>query len=320
MSNHYEVLGISEDASETEIRKAYRQLSLKYHPDRNDSPDAVEKFKQINEANEILSSKEKRDQYDFDLKHGKGAFEQQEHMNDINNMMNQMFGGGGGFPGFPGMAFNMHGGGGGANVRIFHNGHPIHMSSSSGHPFAHIFQQIHKPNPIEKIVTITLKQSYDGGDHSVTYERVTISNGIRSTEIVKLNIQIPQGIQNDEVQVLENQGNSANESIRGDVHIRFKVEKHALFKREGNDLHYFANISLKDAICGFNMTINHLNGKTLTMNNNTNPTVIKPNYKKTVPGLGMITNGVVGNLIIEFTIEFPDEYSQDIVEKLKDLL
>ena len=319
--NHYELLGVGIDAEESEIRKAYRQLSLKYHPDRNDSADAVERFKEINEANEVLSDTAKREQYDFDLKHGKGAFEQQESMNDMNNIINQMFGQGMGFP-FPGMAFNMRGGGGAPNVQIFHNGHPVHMGGGGGggDPFAHFFQQIHKPSPIQTTVSITLEQCYKGGNCKVSFERNTIFNGIRSIESLEIEIPIPQGIHPNETIVLENQGHSMTESQRGDLHIRFDIQKHELFRREGNDLFYQVTIPLREAICGFNMSIQHLNGKTISMNNQSNPTIVKPNYKKTVPGLGMVKNGATGNLFIEFTVEFPDQYSADIIEQLKTLL
>jgi len=312
---HYEILGVGTDAEESEIRKAYRQLSLKYHPDRNDSVDAVEKFKEINEANEILSDPVKREQYDFDLKHGKGSFEQQESMNDMNNIINQMFGQGMGFP-FP---FNMRGGGV-PNVQIFHNGHPVHMGGGGGDPFAHFFHQIHKPPPIQIVSSITLEESYKGGNCKASFERNTILNGIRSIESLEVNIPIPPGINHGEIIVLENQGHSMTESQRGDVHIKVEIQKHTLFRREGNDLFYQVTIPLREAICGFNMSIQHLNGKTISMNNQSNPTIVKPNYKKTVPGLGMIKNGVTGNLIIEFTIEFPDQYSADIIAQLKTLL
>jgi len=327
MPNHYEVLGINKSASESEIKSAYRKLSLKYHPDRNNTEEAIAKFQEINQANEILSDQEKRKQYDFDLQHGEGAFDQQESMADLNNIINQMFGGGfpGGMGGFPGgMAFHSMGAGG-PNIRIVHNGRPMNMGMGmgapfGGDPFAQFFHQIHKPNPIEHILTITLEQAYFGGSHNLNIERSTIHNGLRSTEYVTLQVTVPQGINDSEVIVLEHQGNAANESIRGDIRIIIDIEDNKSFKREGNDLYYAVYISLKEAICGFSIAIQHLNGKTLNINNMTNPTVIKPNYKKIVPGLGMINKGQTGNLVIEFTVEFPDGYSADIIEQLKNLL
>ena len=63
--NYYDILGVDKQASEDEIKKAFRKLSLKYHPDRNSDPGATDKFKEINEAHETLTNKEKRQQYDF---------------------------------------------------------------------------------------------------------------------------------------------------------------------------------------------------------------------------------------------------------------
>ena len=318
---HYEILGIDQNASESDIKKAYRQLSLKYHPDRNgNSQESIERFQEISNANDTLSDPEKRKHYDFDLQHGEGAFQQHAQEQDINNIINQMFGGG--FPGMPGMAFNM---GGGPNIRIVHNGRPMNMGGFPGmfgndDPFAQFFQHINRPPVIEKNIKITLEQSYFGGNHPITIERQKIMNNIRSTEMISINITIPQGINDGEVIVLENQGHSMNDTIRGDIRICFEIIKNDNFNRKGNDLYYQVNISLKEAICGFNITIHHINGKTLSINNNTNPTVIKPNYIKTVPNLGMIRDGQTGNLIIEFTVEFPDKYSQETVGLLKDLL
>ena len=325
--NHYEILGIQQNASDSEIKKAYRQLSLKYHPDRNgNSQESIALFQEISNANDTLSDPEKRKQYDFDLQHGEGAFQNHEQEQDINNIINQMFGGGfpgmPGMQGFPGMGFNM----GGPNIRIVHNGRQMNMGGMNmggfpgGDPFVQFFQHINRPPTIEKNIKITLEQSYFGGNHTVTIERQTIVNNIRSTEIISINITIPQGINDGEVIVLENQGHSANDSIRGDVRICFEIIKNDKFIRKGNDLYYQVNISLKEAICGFSITILHINGKTLSINNSTNPTVIKPNYKKTVPNLGMIRDGQSGNLIIEFTIEFPDGYSSEAIDSLKDLL
>jgi len=329
MPNYYEILGVQPNASDTEIKKAYRQLSLKNHPDRNgNTPESINLFQEINQANEVLSDSEKRKQYDFDLKHGEGAFEQHTSEEDINNIINQMFGGGGGglfggggFPGFPGFP-GFHGGGGGfpgggPSIRIVHNGRPMHMG---GDPFAQFFQHIHKPQPIEKHIQITLEQAYTGGNIPVSVERNTIQNNIRSTEIINMNISIPQGVNDGESIILENQGNSANESMRGDIRITIEIEKHMLFNRQGNDLYYPVYISLKESLCGFQLSINHINGKTLAINNMVSPTIIKPNYKKIVPNLGMIRNGTTGNLIIEFTVEFPDGYSSEIIEKLREIL
>ena len=319
MSNHYEILGISEQADENEIRKAYRSLSLKYHPDRNQEPGAGDKFREINEANEILSDSQKRQQYNHELKYGQGSMEAE--MGDINNIINMMFGGGG----FPGMGMGMgmpgmrvHHMGGGPGVHIFQNGQQVHGHGSN--PFEQMFQQMQKPQPITKHVQISLEQAFTGGRISIDIEKSVIFNGLRSTEIENIQIDIPKGIDNDEGILLRDKGNVASESMKGDLKIMFLIKNTTPFTRNGLDLHVQQKISLKEALCGFVFEIPHLNGKKISMNNKTNCTVIKPNYKKVVPNLGMSREGQTGNLIIEFLVEFPDSISPEVVEKLNEIL
>lgn len=96
MENYYDILGVEESASDADIKKAYRSLAKEWHPDRNTDPEAKEKFQKINEANQVLSNKQKREQYDMQRKHGPqvrfgsdpfsgGGF-------DINDIINEMFG------------------------------------------------------------------------------------------------------------------------------------------------------------------------------------------------------------------------------------
>jgi DnaJ-class molecular chaperone len=77
---------------------------------------------------------------------------------------------------------------------------------------------------------------------------------------------------------------------------------------------------LKEALCGFSFDIPHLNGKLLCLNNMNNPTVIKPDYKRVVPNLGMTRENTTGNLIIEFIIQFPETLSTQQIVALKDIL
>lgn len=312
MPNHYEVLGVSQDADEQEIRKSYRNLSLKYHPDRNSDPEAGDKFREINEANEILSDPQKRQQYDHELKFGNRTIH--DEFADINNIMNMMFGGGG-MPGFgmPGVRVQ-HMGGGNPNIHVFHNGQPMF------HPFEQMFQQMQKPEPIIKNIEITLEQAYQGGTISLNLERFIFQNNVRNTENDTLQLEIPKGIEHDETIILNDKGHVVNQNIRGDVRVIFKIIQHNTFVRNGLDLHIKKNISLKEALCGFITEIQHLNGKSISMNNLTNNTIIKPNYKKIVNNLGMTKNGQTGNLVIEFFIDFPDSISSENIELLKNIL
>jgi len=310
--NLYNTLGVAKDASPEEIKKSYRTLSLKYHPDRNTDPSATDLYKEINEAYEILSDPQKRQQYDMggmDFVGHPGGGGPGSDMNDINQLFNMMFGGGAGMPGM-GMPF---GGGMGdmPEIHIFHGG------MGGGGRFR---QQMMKPQALQKTVQITLEQLYNGDTIPFEYECWTIQNGMRITEFKTIQITIPRGIQENERMVLAQQGNSAGENNTGDLMITFDVQKHNLFDRVGMDLIFHKKISLKDALCGFSFDIRHLNDKILHMNNTTNYSIIRPNYRKHIPNLGIVRNGQTGSLIIEFDIEFPESLTPETIQSLRELL
>jgi len=308
--SYYDILGVSKDATENEIKKAFRALSLKYHPDRNQNEDTTEKFQKIGEAYEILSDPEKRNQYENELNGIPFGmpFSHMDSMNefqDINNIFNMMFGSGmpgPGMHGMPGMP--------GPGIRVFHSGGP-------GMP--HFFQQIQKPATISKTVNLTLEQCYTGDEISVEFERFVLSNGIKYTETAKINLPISKGIHEKNCLLLEGEGNCINE-IKGDIKISFKIEDHPIFKRREADLIHKKKISLKEALCGFSFELQHLNGKMLFLNNKSNRTIITPDTKKTIPNLGIEYEGKTGNLIIEFIIDFPMNLSEEQVNVISSVL
>ena len=303
---YYDILGVSKDSNDNEIKKAYRALSLKYHPDRNPTEDSTEKFQKIGEAYEVLSDPEKRSQYENELNGIPFGmpFSHMDSMNefhDINNIFNMMFGAG--MQGMPGM--------GGPGIRIFHSG------GMGGGP--QFFQQFQKPAPISKVVNLSLKQCYDGGTIPVEIDRFVINNGIKYTENVMLNIPIPKGINEKNSIMIEGEGNCAND-LKGDVKLTFKIDEHPLFKRRESDLIYKKKISLKEALCGFSFELQHLNGKMLFLNNKSNRTIITPDTKKTIPNLGIEYEGKTGNLIIEFIIDFPINLSEEQMNTISSVL
>jgi DnaJ-class molecular chaperone len=317
MPTHYEVLDVDQNASEQDIKKSYRKLSLQYHPDRNGGDAAAtEKYKQINEAHEILSDQQKREQYNMELKFGQGGghMNMSADMGDINNMFNMMFGGGGGFPGMGGFP-------GGPGVRVFHSSSGFPGGGFPGHPgMDHFFQQISKPPPIVKHVQITLEQAYTGATITVEIEKQVTKAMGRIVQIETINLQIPQGIEENEVMILREHGHVLNEDVKGDLKITFEITNGTIFKRHGTDLIYNKELTLKESLCGFSFEISHINGKVLNMNNLSNSAIIKPNYRKVVPGLGMVKNGQTGNLIIEMSVIFPDSLTKEQIEKIRDIL
>jgi len=335
--NYYDILGVSENADENEIKRAYMKLSLKHHPDRNeDKEEATRRFQEISSAYDTLKDKQMRQNYDHELKYGvgSGGVSMESEMHDINNIFNMMFGGGfpgagfpgAGFPGagFPGAGFPGAGAypGQGFPGNIFHGqGMPpgVHVFQM-GPGSEHIFQQLQKPPPIIKNIEIALELAYFGGSYNLDIEKNITRNGIRIIEIETITVDIPQGITENEIIVLRNKGNMLNENIIGDIKICVNILENDTFKRMGNDLIYQKKMSLKEALCGFTLEIKHLNGKILNMNNIVNPAIIKPGYKKVVQNMGMIRNLQTGNLIIEFEILFPDKFDESQINILKQVL
>ena len=317
MANHYEILGVSNDATDTEIKKAYRALSLKYHPDRNPDPTATEQFKKINEAYETLGDEQKRKQYEMERNNpfmrmsnmGRGMHGA-PNMGEMDDILKAFFGG---MPFMGGMGgFNManemddlNGMGGmrgfphGAQFHIFHNGQPVNISN-----------RFQKPSPINKTVTIDIEQVYNGTTIPVDIERWINDNGTKTFEKETLYVSIPKGIDENEIIMLKDKGNVVNEQCKGDIKIFIKIINNTEIKRNGLDLIYEKNISLKEALCGFTFEIKFINGKIYTLNNNSG-NIITPEYRKIVPNMGLTREGHNGNLIVVFHIEFPEKLTNE---------
>ena len=222
----YDTLEISENASESEIKKAYRKLARKYHPDVNKSAEAEEKFKEINAAYEVLSDKEKKAQYDqfgdsmfggqnfhdFSRNHGGNV--------DLDEILRQMFSGGG---------F-----GGGANS----------FGGFSGFSGAGGFAQ--EPNlDIQTEVTIPFSVSILGGSHSIAV------NGER------FDIKIPAGVKSGEKMRVRGKGHAQN-GRAGDLFLKIKVASNPEYTRDGDDLIKTFDVPLYSALFGGKVAIKTL--------------------------------------------------------------
>ena len=313
--NYYDLLGIERSASDAEIKKAYRTLSLKWHPDRNSAPEAKSKFQSISEAYDTLSDQAKRQQYDDELNGvHRHPFMGHPGGDDIGNIFNMMFGGGmpGGMPG--GIhVFHSSGGGGGH----FSMGG---MPGMPGMPGINIFQQLQKPPPIIKNVQLTFAQAYSGCTIHIPIDKWKIQNQTRVVETETVYVPVPPGIDDNEVIVMRDCGNAASDELKGDIKIVISVEKHATFLRQGMDILYKKTITLKEALTGFTFEVEHINGKSLCINNHTNRTIIKPGFKKVIPNLGIVRDNNTGNLIIEFTVEFPDSLTEEQTASIGEIL
>lgn len=290
----YEILGVQETASQEEIKKAYRQLSLKYHPDKNpNDPSVVEKFQKVNEAYETLGDAEKRNQYDMSRKHP-GFHQGAPSHEDINNIFSQLFGHG--FSPFGGGPF-------GPNVQVFHNGIPV-------------FQ---KPTPIVSHINITMEQVLSGTSVPLEIERWIMQDNIKMFEKETLYVNIPKGIDDNEMIFVREKGNILNENLKGDIKIFIKVEPHSDFKRSGLDLIHEKKISLKEALCGFSFELKYINGKLYTINNH-GGNIIPPGYRKVVPNMGLTRDNHVGNMLIIFDVDFPTKLKDEQIKVLNEVL
>ena len=306
----YDILGVSKNATTEQIKKEFRKLSLKYHPDKPNGDE--EKFKEINEAYQTLSNDEKRRQYD---NKNPGNYFNRNNRGGFNH---PMYSSGGGFNGYPmndmfSSMFN-HGNfpfhfsndmNNNANIKIFRNGVEVNNKNII-------------PETINTNIKITMKQSYEGVSIPLDISRTIIRNQEKTKENESIYVEIPKGVGNNETIVMKNLGNIINEQ-NSDLKIKIILESTNEFERDGLDIIYKKNISLKEALCGFSFNLSFINGKIYTINNNSG-NIIYPGYLKELPNMGFTRGNNTGKLIIKFSISFPEKIDKENIEKLKDLL
>jgi len=307
----YKILGVDEKSSKEEIKKAYRGLQMKYHPDKNQgSQEAISMTQKLNEAYETLGDEEKREEYD--MTRNNPFFRQNGGGMDvpIDELFSTLFGinpfgggrggGMGGMGGFPGMPP-------GAKVHFF-QGNPMNFQ-----------QAMQKPTPILKTITIKISQVLTGATVPLEIERWLMENGMKVFERETIYVTVPKGIDDGELILLRDKGNILNEQCKGDLKIFIKIENDSLFNRVGLDLVLEKNITLKDALCGFSFEITYINGKSYTLNNNPG-NIIPPGFRKIIPNLGLERDEHKGNMIIVFNVQFPEKLTEEQMKKIRDSL
>jgi DnaJ-class molecular chaperone len=272
---YYDWLNVKPDATEKEIKKAYKHLALKWHPDKNTDKELSEnKFKEISEAYSILSDPQKRQQYNSMGKEGinnPGMGNSRGFNSD--DIFNQFFGGSG-----MGQSFSF----GGFNQR-----------------------QSQPNNKQQSNLKISLEDLYNGTTKTVNYSRHIFENNILVTKKETLSIPINRGFKEDTKITFANKGSQAN-NIKKPYDLEFVIKQipHARFKRDDNNLIINKDISLKESLLGVNFIVKSLDCRDISVNITD---IIKPNYKKIVIGEGMYSakHKTSGDLIITFTIRFP---------------
>jgi DnaJ-class molecular chaperone len=288
--NYYEALGISETASQIDIKKAYRSLSLKLHPDKQGGN--ADEFKKINEAYSVLSDSDKRQEYDFSLRGSKQQppppFSTPTNVGEVFNMM-----------------FNNEG---------FSQFIKVNLEKVAKN------MNVKKPVPIVTTIELTFQQAYEGYNYPLHIERFLVSNPENSEEKTHetetVYVTVPAGIDENEIIVVNGKGNVIGENC-GDIKCCIKITNDTAYTRQGMDLRYKKELSLKEALCGFSFPIHHLDGKTYNINN-TMGRIISPGMKQIIPKLGMKRGEPAnyGNLIIDFEIKFPDALTHEQRETL----
>jgi DnaJ family protein A protein 2 len=202
----------------------------------------------------------------------------------------------------------MGGLGGNPHIQVFRNGVPVNGGMG-----------MQKPPPIVQNVVIQMEHVLYGANIPVEIERWIIENGNKIFEHETVYVNIPKGVDDNEIIILRDKGNAINEYSKGDIKLFIKIENNTEFKRNGLDLVIERKISLKEALCGFNFILKYVNGKTYTINNNPG-SIVTPSYFKSIPGMGLTRENHTGNLIITFEVVFPESLSLEQIDKLKEIL
>jgi len=287
--DYYKILGISKGATETEIKTAYRKLARKYHPDLNpDNKEAETKFKAINEANEVLSNPENRKKYDKygkDWQHGEEYEKARRQQNEYtqtqsrqNDFSNEEY---------SDFFESMFGGG-----RSPHN-------QGYGQKF--------KGQDYNAELTFELKDVY------TTQSQILTVNG------EKIRLTIPAGVENGQViKIKEKGGVGVNGGPAGDLFIKFNINNHTQFKRQGNDLYQNVDLDLYTSILGGVIIIDTFDGKVKLQ--------IKPETKNEskakMKGKGFPLykkEGEFGDMIISYHIKIPTNLSEKEIELFREL-
>lgn len=295
--DYYKILGVNKDASQEAIKKAYKKLARKHHPDLNpNDPDAQRRFQEINEANEVLSDPEKRKKYDQYGENWKHAEEFEKQRQQYGQYQGQAGAGSGG-------GFWSSGGG-----------------FSGDGEFSDFFESLFGAQGRRRTRSTGLRgQDYNAElqlslrDAAETHKQVlTVNNK-------KIRITIPAGVEDGQTIKLSGQGGAgANGGPAGDLYITFVIPEDPVYKREGNNLYRTAPLDLYTAVLGGEQVVETLGGKVKLK--------VKPetqnNTKVRLRGKGFPVykqEGQYGDLIVTWSVKIPTDLSDKQKELFREL-
>ena len=286
--DYYKVLGVANDASQEEIKKAYRRLAKQYHPDLNkDNPQAKAKFQEINEANEVLSDPEKRRRYDEYGEHWK-------HSEEFEAQRNR---GTGSFAGFGDFG-------------------DFGRSSGNNSGFSDFFEQLfggtyrtarqQRGNDLQATLQLSLKEA------ASTHKQILEING------EKIAITIPAGIADGQrIRLKGRGGKSADGTQRGNLYITFRIEPDSRFTRVGDNLYTTISCDLYTLLLGGEVTVPTIDGSVKTKVK----AGTQPDSKLRLRGKGMphYRSEDAGDMIVEIKVVLPqlNERQMELIKKVK---
>ena len=299
MKDLYSILNVTKDSDEKEIKKSYKKLAFQYHPDKNKDPEAINKFKEISEAYEILTKPEKKKMYDqFGYE---AVSEQCEGFTSPIDLFQSLFN--------VDFTSQMRGG----NIFMFSD-----LSSGPFPPGFNLQPKMTYP------LNVTLSELYNGTKKEFTINHKDRNRSLKNTNYV---INIKKGSRHGDNIVVKEGGNFIPElNIVEDLVIQVVEQSHEIYKRKGDDLYVEHTISLAEALCGCNITIDHLSEEIdISID-----TIIKPNSLFKVSGKGMPIKENIdkpsltenkeneyGDLILDLTILFPTKLDSKRIDILK---